>query len=50
MKKFFKKRKNQKLYKELNIEKKHIYIAPDVIIDGAKNVVFGNDIHVQPRM
>ena len=40
--------KQKKTYKKLNIMNKHIYIAPDVIVDCPENIKLENHIHIQP--
>ena len=40
--------KQKKMYKKLDIIDKHIYIAPDVIVDCPKNIKLENHIHIQP--
>lgn len=42
------KKKQREIYKKLNVLEKHVYIAPDVIIDGAENIHFSDHIHIQP--
>lgn len=44
----FEKLKCKKLYKKLNVLNKHIYIAPNTLIDSPENIHLEDNIHIQP--
>lgn len=40
--------KQKNIYKRLGITNKHIYISPDILLDGIEKISFEDNIHIQP--